>query len=114
MSKGMWIGGHLYDKFVTGAVSCCTDVSKSVMCAGKVLKWRSRRRFKRASALLPSLVSASEEIIFFFDFEGRDPSSTFSGQQKFTGDPGPGPSLTHLRQSWVATEVDLELNPAKC
>jgi hypothetical protein len=28
-----------------------------------------------------------------------------------TGDPG-GPTLTHLRQSWAATEVDLKLKPA--
>jgi hypothetical protein len=37
------------------------------------------------------------------------PSS--GGQLKFTGDPG-GPTLTHLRQSWAATEVDLKLKPA--
>jgi hypothetical protein len=34
-----------------------------------------------------------------------------SGQLKFTDDPG-GPTLTHLRQSWAATEVDLKLKPA--
>jgi hypothetical protein len=33
------------------------------------------------------------------------------GQLKFTGDPG-GPTLTHLWQSWAATEVDLKLKPA--
>jgi hypothetical protein len=33
------------------------------------------------------------------------------GQLKFTGDPG-GPTLTHLRQSWAAIEVDLNLKPA--
>jgi hypothetical protein len=33
------------------------------------------------------------------------------GQLKFTGDPG-GPTLTPLRQSWAATEVDLKLKPA--
>jgi hypothetical protein len=30
---------------------------------------------------------------------------------KFTGDPG-GPTLTHLRRSWAATEVDLKLKHA--
>jgi hypothetical protein len=37
------------------------------------------------------------------------PSS--GGQLKFTGDPG-GPTLTHLRQSWATTVVDLKLKPA--
>ena len=40
-----------------------------------------------------------------------DPSIVTGGQLKFTGDPQ-GPSLTHLRQSWAATEVDLKLKPA--
>ena len=53
----------------------------------------------------------SEEIIFFSELGDMDTSSAFSSQQKFTGDPG-GPSLTHLRQSWAATEVDLKLKPA--
>jgi hypothetical protein len=36
---------------------------------------------------------------------------SLGGQLKFTGDPG-GPTLTHLRQSWAATEVNLKLKPA--
>src|SRR6476646_1058550 len=52
-----------------------------------------------------------EDAILFSELDSMDNMPSSGGQLKFTGDPG-GPTLTHLRQSWAATEVDLKLKPA--
>ena len=52
-----------------------------------------------------------EEVLCLEPYSDMDQSMVTVGQLKFTGDPQ-GPSLTHLRQSWAATEVDLKLKPA--
>jgi hypothetical protein len=52
-----------------------------------------------------------EDAILFSELDSMENMLSLSGQLKFTGDPG-GPTLTHLRQSWAATEVDLKLKPA--
>jgi hypothetical protein len=52
-----------------------------------------------------------EDAVLFADTEGMDNMLSAEGQHKFTGDPR-GSTLTHLRQSWTATEVDLKLKPA--
>jgi hypothetical protein len=52
-----------------------------------------------------------EDAILFSELDSRENMLSSSGELKFTGDPG-GPTLTHLRQSWVATEVDLKLKSA--
>jgi hypothetical protein len=51
------------------------------------------------------------DAILFMELDSMDNMLTAGGQMKFTGDPG-GPTLTHLRQSWAAIEVDLKLKPA--
>jgi hypothetical protein len=62
-------------------------------------------------ASVPPAYFEFEDAILFADLEGMDNILSAGGQLKFTGDPG-GPTLTHLRQSWAATEVDLKLKPA--
>jgi hypothetical protein len=50
-----------------------------------------------------------EDAILFAELDSMDNMLSAGGQLKFTGDPG-CPTLTHLRQSWAANEVDLKLN----
>jgi hypothetical protein len=52
-----------------------------------------------------------EDTILFSELDSMENVLSSGGQLKFTGDPG-GPTLTHLRQPWAATEVDLKLKPA--
>jgi hypothetical protein len=52
-----------------------------------------------------------EDAILFSELDSMENVLSSGGQLKFTGDLG-GPTLTHLRQSWAATEVDLKLKPA--
>jgi hypothetical protein len=44
-----------------------------------------------------------EDAILFSELDSMENVLSLGGQLKFTGDPG-GPTLTHLRQSWAATE----------
>jgi hypothetical protein len=54
----------------------------------------------------------SEDTPNLAELEGMETNSLVPvGQLKFRVDPG-GPTLTHLRQTWAATEVDLKLKPA--
>jgi hypothetical protein len=62
-------------------------------------------------AFVPPAYFEFKDAVLFADLEGMDNMLSAGGQLKFTGDPG-GPTLTHLRQSWAATEVDLKLKPA--
>jgi hypothetical protein len=52
-----------------------------------------------------------EDAILFSELDSMVNVLSSGGQLKFTGDPG-GPTLTHLRRSWAATEVDFKLKPA--
>jgi hypothetical protein len=52
-----------------------------------------------------------EDAVLFGELDSMENVLSSGGQLKFTGDPG-GPTLTHLRQSWAATMVDLKLKPA--
>jgi hypothetical protein len=52
-----------------------------------------------------------EDAVLFSELDSMENVLISGGQLKFTGDPG-GPTLTHLRQSWAATVVDLKLKPA--
>jgi hypothetical protein len=52
-----------------------------------------------------------EDAILFSELDSMENVLSSGGQLKFMGDPG-GPTLTHLRQSWAAIEVDLKLKPA--
>jgi hypothetical protein len=45
-----------------------------------------------------------EDAILISELDSTENVLSSGGQLKFTGDPG-GPTLTHLRQSWAATEV---------
>ena len=60
---------------------------------------------------LPPAYFEFEDAVLFAELDSMDNMLSAGGQLKFTGDPG-GPTLTHLRQSWAATEVDLKLKPA--
>jgi hypothetical protein len=62
-------------------------------------------------ASLPSQQLDFKDAILFSELDSMDQGLSSGGQLKFTGDPG-GPTLTHLRQSWAATVVDLKLKPA--
>jgi hypothetical protein len=52
-----------------------------------------------------------EDAVLFCELDSMENVLSSGGQLKFTGNPG-GPTLTHLRQSWAATVVDLQLKPA--
>jgi hypothetical protein len=60
---------------------------------------------------LPLAEFEFEDEFLFAELSSIDNMLSAGGQLKFTGDPG-GPTLTHLRQSWAATEVNLKLKPA--
>jgi hypothetical protein len=62
-------------------------------------------------ACVPPQQLEFEDAILFSELDSMENVLSSGGQLKFTGDPG-GPTLTHLRQSWAATEVDLKLKPA--
>jgi hypothetical protein len=62
-------------------------------------------------ASVPPAYFEFEDAILFAKLDSMDNMLSAGGQLKFTGDPG-GPRLTHLRQSWAATEVDLKFKPA--
>jgi hypothetical protein len=62
-------------------------------------------------ALVPPAYFEFEDAILFAELDSMDNMLSAGGQLKFTGEPG-GPTLTHLRQSWAATEVDLKLKRA--
>jgi hypothetical protein len=62
-------------------------------------------------ASLPPQQLDFEDAILFSELDSMDQGLSSGGQLKFTGDRG-GPTLTHLRQSWAATVVDLKLKPA--
>jgi hypothetical protein len=62
-------------------------------------------------AYVPPQQFEFEDAILFSELDSMKNVLSSGGQLKFTGDPG-GPTLTHLRQSWAATEVDLKLKPA--
>jgi hypothetical protein len=64
----------------------------------------------RETSLPPAEFEFEDEFLFA-ELSSMDNMLSAGGQLKFTGDPG-GPTLTHLRQSWAATEVDLKLKPA--
>jgi hypothetical protein len=71
----------------------------------------------RETSLSPAEFEFEDEFLFaedeflFAELSSMDNMLSAGGQLKFTGDPG-GPTLTHLRQFWAATEVDLKLKPA--
>ena len=67
--------------------------------------------FVQREASAPPQQLEFEDAILFSELDSMDNMLSSGGQLKFTGDPG-GPTLTHLRQSWAATEVDLKLKPA--
>src|SRR6476620_4645119 len=67
--------------------------------------------FVQREASAPPQQLEFEDAILFSELNSMDNMLSSGGQLKFTGDPG-GPTLTHLRQSWAATEVDLKLKPA--
>jgi hypothetical protein len=67
--------------------------------------------FVQIEAYVPPQQFEFEDAILFGELDSMDDMPSSGGQLKFTGDPG-GPTLTHLRQSWAATEVDLKLKPA--
>src|SRR6476620_10700340 len=67
--------------------------------------------FVQREASVPQQHLEFEDAILFSELDSMDNALGSGGQLKFTGDPG-GPTLTHLRQSWAATEVDLKLKPA--
>jgi hypothetical protein len=60
----------------------------------------------QGEASVPPQQFEFEDAIFFSELDNMENVLSSGGQLKFTGDPG-GPTLTHLRQSWAATEVDL-------
>jgi hypothetical protein len=60
---------------------------------------------------LPPAEFAFEDEFLFAEWSSMDNMLSAEGQLNFTGDPG-GPTHTHLRQSWAASEVDLKLKPA--
>jgi hypothetical protein len=67
--------------------------------------------FVQREASVPPQQFEFEDAILFSELDSMDNMPSSGGQLKFTVDPG-GPTLTHLRQSWAATEVDLKLKPA--
>jgi hypothetical protein len=62
-------------------------------------------------ASIPPQQFEFEDAILFSELDSMENMLSSSDQLKFTGDPG-GLTLTHLRQSWAATEIDLNLKPA--
>jgi hypothetical protein len=66
---------------------------------------------QREASVPPQQQLEFEDAILFSELESMENVLSSGGQLKFTGDAG-GPTLTHLRQSWAATEVDLRLKPA--
>jgi hypothetical protein len=52
-----------------------------------------------------------EDAVLFSELDSMENVLSSGGQLKFTGNPG-GPTLTHSRQSWAATVVDLKLKRA--
>jgi hypothetical protein len=64
----------------------------------------------RETSLPPAEFEFEDEFLFA-ELSSMDNMLSAGGQLEFTGDPG-GPTLTHLRQSWAATEVDFKLKPA--
>jgi hypothetical protein len=62
-------------------------------------------------ASVPPAYFELEDAILFAELDSMDNMLSAGGQLKFTSNPG-GPTLTHLRQSWAATKVDLKLKPA--
>jgi hypothetical protein len=66
---------------------------------------------QREASVPPQQQLEFEDAILFSELDSMENVLSSGGQLKFTGDPG-GPTLTHLRQSWAATEVDLKLKPA--
>jgi hypothetical protein len=88
-------------------VSLCEDVDPPL---GVVEDEDSEEGFvQRAS--VPSQQLDFEDAVLFSELDSMENVLSSGGQLKFTGDPG-GPTLTHLRQSWAATVVDLKLKPA--
>src|SRR6476469_9539453 len=67
--------------------------------------------FVQREASVPQQHLEFEDAILFSELDSMNNMLSSGGQLKFTGDPG-GPTLTHLRESWAATEVDLKLRPA--
>jgi hypothetical protein len=66
---------------------------------------------QREASVPPQQQLEFEDAILFSELNSMENVLSSGGQLKFTCDPG-GPTLTHLRQSWAATEVDLKLKPA--
>jgi hypothetical protein len=66
---------------------------------------------QREASVPPPQQLEFEDAILFSELNSMGDVLSSGGQLKFTGDPG-GPTLTHLRQSWAATGVDLKLKPA--
>jgi hypothetical protein len=62
-------------------------------------------------ASMPPQQLEFEDAILFSELDSMENVLSSGGQLKFTGDPG-GPTLTHLRQSSAATELDFRLKPA--
>jgi hypothetical protein len=58
-------------------------------------------------ASVPPQQHEFEDAILFSELDSMESVLSSGGQLKFTGDPE-GPTLTHLRQSGAATEVDLK------
>jgi hypothetical protein len=66
---------------------------------------------QREASVPPEQQLEFEDTILFGKLDSMENVLSSGGQLKITGDPG-GPTLTHLRWSWAATEVDLKLKPA--
>jgi hypothetical protein len=71
----------------------------------------SEEGFVQREASVPPQQLDFEDAILFSQLHSMENVLSSSGQLKFTGDPE-GPTLTHLRQSWAATVVDLKVKPA--
>jgi hypothetical protein len=63
--------------------------------------------FGHRETSLPQAEFEFKDEFLFAELSSMDNMLSAGGQLKFTGDPG-GPTLTHLRQSRAATEVDLK------
>jgi hypothetical protein len=63
-------------------------------------------RVRHLGIEVPPAYFEFEEVILFAELNSMDNMLSAVGQLKFMGDPG-GPTLTHLRQSLAAIEVDL-------
>jgi hypothetical protein len=66
---------------------------------------------QREASVPPQQLDFEDAEVLFSELDSMENALSSGGQLKFTGDPG-GPTLTHLRQSWAATVVDLKLKPA--